>query len=486
MSPTSQAIEPFVLRLNTGLLATLGLAGAATLAALGIWVSFQWGLGVLGTAILLLVLVRFPRLFVYLYLGIDLLPYSLLKYLDEFRLFGASEQSVNMVGLAWVLSLVVFAMYSVWKKKHWWKVQYYRSSFLLLGLALAGAVVAEDKAFGIRDWVHLAAPICLSLVLYSTIKNRAEAIQTIRHIFLLFAVVMAFGFYQLVNGTGSYDVVTESYRLSGIYGEGGEVTYAVLLLYLACLVAPLAIAKISETKLTSGAVLIASTFLLLASQSRGPLLGLMCAGVVMLSKSVLKVKYWLLLLALILFAAQLSPRVYSRFGGPLLSAPTKFWQDQGISANATQRMATWAMLYLEFADRKTLLTGRGFGFSDNYLLNGMDDPGNFYAHAVHNEYLRFLIDLGFLGPLLLIAQLVVLYRAGSRLAARARDSLVRSFGTSLCGMVAAFAVVATTSNMFGAAAQYDIFWMFTGVILAATQWSELNVTGRLPAMSQAS
>ena len=447
-----------------------GLALAATAAAVAFWKWPQWGLAALGFALLLGLLFRFPCHFVYLYLGIDLLPASALKFLDESTLSGGAGHGGNVIGLAWLLSLIVFSVYTLRKQKRWWRLSWYRPSFLLISLALAGALRAEDRGFGVRDWVHLAAPICLSLVLYANLSSWEQALAAIRRLCLIFAIAMAAGFYQLASGTGSYDFVTKSYRLTGNYGDGGEVGYAVLLLYLACFAAPMALARSAPIRFVSTTVAAASIFLLLASQARGPLLAFLCASGTLLCKSVVKARYGLLLLALALATAQFVPRVYSRFGGPLLSAPTRFWEDDGISANATQRMATWSMLYLEFADRSTLLAGRGFGFSDNYLANQLDDPHDAYAHAVHDEYLRLLIDLGFLGPVLLLAQMAALFRAGVRLSRRARDPLARSLGTSLCAMTVALGVTATTSNIFGAAAQYDVFWILAGVLLSAFRW----------------
>jgi O-antigen ligase len=289
--------------------------------------------------------------------------------------------------------------------------------------------------------------------------------------------VLAVGFYQLVTGTGSYDVAAGTYRLSGVYGVGaGELDYkaevdsTTLLMYLACLATPLVFERKWKGSVLAIVISASSVILLLASESRAPLLAFLAAGLVMLSKSKMKLKYGSLLL-LAVCAAQLSPRVYSRFGGPLLEAPTKFWKND-ISVNATQRMATWVMLVHELADAKTLVIGRGFGFVDNYLVNVLDAPPNLYARVVHNDFLRLLLDLGLTGAILLVGQLILLYRTGSRLFSRARDSLARSLGVSLCAMVTGFAIVAATVNMY-TTAQYAVFWIFTGLILAATKWTPL-------------
>lgn len=471
MSAIAQTADNPGLRPGGRPAAVIGTAVAATTAAFALSASPLWAAGVLGGALLLFLLIFFPRLYVYFYLVLGLLPGSVLQYLDDFRLFGTSGASANILGILWAVSVPIFAVYVVWKRKPWRDLPFYRPYLILIVLALPMVFLSGDWAYGVRDWVHLAAPICLSLILFWCIEDRVQLMQTVRHLFLIFAVVMATGFYQLITGTGSYDYASETYRLSGMYGVGGEVTYAVLLMYMSCLTASMAADRKSRPRTSSIVIFIFSTFLLVTSQSRAPLLAFLIAGVAMLSKSVVKVQYWLLLLVVIVCAAQFSPRVYARFGGPLLSAPTKFWEDQQISVNATQRMATWVYISNEFLDRKTLLVGRGFGFIDNYLFNELDDP--VYATAVHNEYLRLLIDLGVAGVGLLIWQLCRLYRVGSRILFASSDHLARSLGTALCGMVVSFAVVALTSNMFGVAAQANLFWILVGLVLSATKWAPI-------------
>ena len=425
----------------------------------------------MGGAVLTFLLFRFPRLYVYLFLVVALLPLSFLNYLDQFRLFGGGEAGANIVGLGWSLSIVLFAVYSLWKKKRWWRIPFYRPFFLLIGLALPTVMLSHSWLFGVRNWVHLTAPICLSLLLYSTITSRKQAIQVMRHILIIFSVVSAVGVYQLVTGTGSYDLGANVFRLTGVYGDLGEVSYAVLLLYLCCLAAPIVMGEERTRTIFPLTILICSVLLLLASGSRAPLLAFLAAAPLMLWKSKVKLKYWLLL-ALIVGVGQLSPRVYARFGGALLYVPTRFLNED-VSTNMTNRMALWALLTNEFLDAKTAMMGRGFGSTDYYLLYEFDDPTMLFGHGPHNEYLRFLLDMGVGGVLLLVGQLAVLYRVGSKLAAKASDAFSRNLGVSLCGLVISFALVALTSSMYGLGAQGDVFWIFVGLLLAPTKWTPL-------------
>jgi O-antigen ligase len=408
---------------------------------------------------------------VYLFLVVALLPYSFLSYLDEFRLFGGSEASANLVGLGWTLSVVLFALYSLWKKKRWWLIPFYRPAFLLIGLALPAVMLSHDWVYGVRAWVHLTAPICLSLLLFSTITNHKQAMQTVWHIFIIFSVVLAVGVYQLITGTGSYDFGADVVRLRGNYGENGEVFYAVLLLYLSCLAAPIVIGQRRTRNIFALAICLCSILLLVASASRAPLLAFLAAAPLMLWKLKVKAKYWLLLVAIV-GVGQLSPRVYARFGGSLLHVPTRFFE-QDVSGNMTQRMATWAMLSDRFLDAKTVMMGRGFGFTDYYLLNELDDPAHVFGRSSHNEYIRWLLDLGLAGVLLFVGQLVLLYRTGSKLAAKASDAFSRNLGVSLCGLVISFALCALTSPMYGGGGNNDVFWIFAGLLLATTKWTSL-------------
>jgi O-Antigen ligase len=468
-TPKAQAVHyPTALpKSASGMVAVIGVALAAALAAIGSWISSFWVAGALFSVLLFLLLIHFPRLYVYLYVGIGLLSTSVLEYLDSFRFSSPSGASANLLGILWALTVPIFLAYVISTRRRFWKSRRYRPFLLLILAALPAIFLSSGWANGLHNWIHLSGAICLSLILFWNIKDRATAIATFRHILLIFAAVMATGFYQLATGTGSYDQASNTYRLSGTYGFGGEVSYAVLLLYLSCLTAPLVMER-TPLRSTAIPVFVSSTFLLVASQSRAPLLAFLAAAGAMLSKSAIKLRYWVALLIVILAAAQLSPRVYARFGGPLLSANHKFWQDQQLSVNATQRMATWVMLYGEFVDLKTFLVGHGFGFVDHYLFN--DLHGSVYSPAVHNEYLRLLLDVGIAGVGLLLWQLWLLYRVGSKELALRKDPLARSFGTSLCGMVVGFAVVAGTSNMYGLSAQSEVFWVFTGLLLSAGTW----------------
>ncbi len=452
------------------------LAGAAAVAAALIpplWAA--GGLAVVGLAMLLF---RCTRLYVYLYLIVALLPYAFLRYLNEFRLFG-DYGGVNLVGAGWVASIALFTVYSVWRKERWWRIREYRPALILIVLALATIFVSGNWQYGLRNWVHLAAPVGLSLLLYSQLKERGQTIRAARHIFAVFAVVLAIGFYQLGAGTGSFDFAAQSYRLSGLYGEGGEVSYAVLLLYLSCLALGLVLGHAAELRSSNAAVLVVSIVLLVLSQSRAPLVAFLIAAVVMLTQAGMKLRCWTLLLP-VLAAAQFSPRVYSRFGSPLLSAASKFWESPDVSVNLLQRMATWMMLVDEFVDRRGLILGRGFGFADNYLLYELQDPAGVFSRSVHNEYLRLLVDLGLAGVILLVLQLSVLYGVGRRLWLNASDPLVRGMGIGLCGMVPAYVVVALTSNMYGAGAQNVVFWIVVALMLSVAHWNVPDAAEREP------
>lgn len=472
MTTAVQATRQLGTRPITGILVPIALAGIGTIAALAVWLSSLWVAGAIVVVTLTFLLFRFPRIYVYIYFGVALVPYSLLRYLDEFRLFGRSEASVNLVGLGWVLNVMLFAIYTFWKRENWWRIRFYRPFLVLVVLSLSTVVFTNDWMLGLRNWVHLVSPICLSLLLLSTITSRRQAMETVRHIFLIYSVVLAVGLYQMVIGTGSYDTISETYRLSGNYGQGagGEVAFAAIMLYLSCLAAPLALRARSEMNASGAVVATCALLLLLASQSRMPLLGLFAAAVVMLSKSRVSLKYWLLPI-LILAAAQLSPRVYSRFGGPLLQAPAEFRQNPDMYVNLIQRAETWRMLSHQFLDTRTLLLGRGFGFVDHFLLQELDDPLDFYTHSVHNEYLRILLDLGLVGVFLLVGQLVLLYRIGSKLASTADDTFSQSLGVALCALVVSFAALAVTSNMYGIGAHTVVFWVLGALSLACLKWT---------------
>ncbi len=471
---------------SPGGLACLTLAMLGTLAALALWVSSTWVSAALGIAVLGFLLAQFPRGYVYFYLLISLTPVSVLQALDDFRLLGGADEtmqlqgsSLNLVGVAWILNIVLFAAYTLGKRENWWRLRFFRPMILLIALALLRIPFAPNPVLGLRDWVHLTSPVCLCLLCFSAIRSSARAAQTLHHVFLIFSLVLGVAGYQWLTGGGSYDVVAGTYRLSGIYGEGVEVDSATLLLYLACVATPLVMELGLRSRPLTLITCAGSGILLLVSESRAPLIAFLGAGLVMLSKSRAKLKYASLLL-LLLCATQLSPRVYARFGGPLLTGQAKFWKNQDMSVNAVQRMATWAMLAHELLDARTILVGRGFGFVDDYLLNVLDDPAELYARVVHNDYLRLLVDLGLAGSLLLLGQLAILYRSGSRAfftgkyragpRSPEQDPLARSLGVGLCSIVVGFAVVAATVNMY-TTAQYAVFWILLGILLSPAHWA---------------
>jgi len=456
-----------------GILVPLVLAGIATIAAVALSLSVLWVASVIGVAILLVLIFRFPRLYVYFFFAIALVPYSFLDYLDQFRLFSDSNVSINLVGVGWVLNVVLFAIYTVRKRVNWWNIPFYRPFFVLAAVALPTMLLTPDWTVGVRNWIHLVSPLCLSLLLFVTITNREQARETVMHIFFIFAVVIGIGWYQLLTGSGSYDTISESYRLSGIYGEHGEVNFAAILLYLTCLAAPLALQHGSKMRIPAVFMAGSAVVLLVSSQSRTPLLGLLAAGPVMLLKSRVKRGYWFLLL-LILLAAQMSSSVYARFGGPLLSAPTQFERNSDVYVNLIQRGETWAMLSGQFLDVRTILVGRGFGRVDHFLQQELDDPRAVYTHAVHNEYLRLLVDMGLIGVSLMLGQLILIYRTGSRLCAEAADGFSRGLAVSLPALAVSYAALAVTSNMYGVEPHTVIFWVPVGLALACSKWTAAN------------
>jgi hypothetical protein len=448
------------------ILAALALGGMA--AALAAVTPPLWAAGALSVCGLGFLLFHYPRMYVYLFLIVALLPYSFLEYLNEFRLFGGSQAGVNLAGLAWVVNVVLFLAYTIYHRVNWWSEAEYRPYLLLLGLALANVLRGNNGDVGIRNWIHLAAPLCLALVLFRSITDAEKAHQTTRHLLGIFTVSMAVGGFQLLTGSGSYDVAADSFRLSGTFGENGEVTFAVILLYLICWSAP--IGMLVRGRWWTGIMAAAGVGLLLASQSRTPLLALLAVTVLMLRQMRVRARVWLVLLVLAA-ACQFVPRVYSRFGGPLFSASAALEKTPDVYANLIQRTETWRMLSTEFLDWRTLLVGRGFGRVDYFLQQELENPFGLYTRAAHNEHLRLLVDLGIGGIGLLAAQLVVIWRAGSRLARQASDRFSQALGVSLPALAVSYATLAVTSNMYGVEAHTVVFWIPVALGLAASKWT---------------
>jgi hypothetical protein len=454
---------------NNGPWVVVGLTAAAALTLVVLWLSPLLAVGTVGLAGLSALLFWHTRAYTYLYLAITLLPYSFLEYLDDFRLFSKSEANINLVGVLWVLNVVLFLIYTAVNRRKWWQFSIYRPSFLLIGITLPAILFTSNWMLGLRAWVHLISPICLSLLLFSSINDRKDAVQTVKHIILIFSVALVPGLYQFVTGTGSYDTKSDSFRISGIYGVGGEVNFAAILLYLVCLLAPFALQRKSELKAWAIAVGPIAALLLVASESRLPFLALIFASLVIFRKSKVRLKYWALIIAVI-GAAQVSPQVYSRFGGPLLGATTQFQQNPEVYVNLIQRGEAWVMLSSQFLNAKTILVGRGYGFVDNFMLYEIDDPLHIYPNSVHNEYLRLLIDLGVTGVALFIVQAVLIYRASNKIVACASDSLSRGLGISLCGLVISYVALALTSNMFGVDPHAVTFWVLAAPCLTCLKW----------------
>ncbi len=413
----------------------------------------------------LLILVN-PFIGVFIYILFDYLrPYDLVPALLYLRI---PLIVLTLTTLAWVLKIsrtgVIY-----WNRLSW---------LYLFFVALVGfTVVSANNYYFALTMFKVLLPAFALFVIASDVVNTQSRFRTLVWLLLLIHMFLALkGTYNYLIGYGA----AGAQRTSGAVGTSflaDENDFALTLnMMIPFAFFTVTYAKNWFTRIVSIPILIALTFGVVSSFSRGGWVGLVVAIVFCLLRSRRKV---LMLIVVIVLTATL-----------IAVAPSEYWTEiETISdtgeATATTRLHYWHAAFRMFIDHPIVGVGAGNGgiYMPEYVT-GYKNPEKQWGRAFHGTLPQILAELGIIGISLYLAMIFFVFKQLSRIRRKALESgnlsdTVR-FADSIMGGILAYLASAT----FLSTAYYPQFWTMITFAMILMRLSDTSSQSKLSMSKQ--
>lgn len=319
--------------------------------------------------------------------------------------------------------------------------------FLVVGLlSMAGSI---DLPGSLKEWARLASGLAIYLMVATVVRDERGARRVVTVIFVSSIVPLALACLQSVTGRGYFFlgfIGTEyAYRPQGTFAHPAALgSYLLILLTLAFGLVMTGSRRVRAALLAWSGAAAACLVLTLA---RAQWLGMMVSTLVV---GFLK-RWWLSVLALVLAVLLLA-------GVPLL-------RERLTASDSVQwRLELWRVGW-SLAWPPTLL-GRGVGTAHllvNQLLAKVDSPP-------HNDYLKVLIEMGWLGLVTFVAWLLALLYHAWKAYRSALDRVVSWRALSLLAVVLAGMVISLADNYHEYTAVQWYLWALAALVPHRGRW----------------
>jgi putative inorganic carbon (HCO3(-)) transporter len=304
-----------------------------------------------------------------------------------------------------------------------------------LGVALASAVLADQRLVSLAEWGRIATVVVMLLVLQQILGENRNVRPVLVACYVSAIVPLAMSAYQAVTGTGAAE---EAARVHGTFAHPNAfgfylvmliVTGAALLPHLATAVRPLLLG-----------LLWASAFAIILTYSRGSwialIVGLLVVGALQSPRAVL------LMLGVAAVVAVTVPSVTARLLD--LQADSNVAGIEGTSL--AWRFDYWSTV-IELADESPIV---GIGPKMTQYMTAS-------AKVPHNDYLRAYVETGVLGLSAYVAVVAALIHTARRALRWATPGLGQGIAVGFAGCVAAFVLFSVAENVMS---QVVVLWYF--------------------------
>ena len=347
------------------------------------------------------------------------------------------------IGILWVL---LFHMGEAWKH-----VVSYKWHILFLAFCLCSLTWSPSAAYGFRMLAKLTAPFLFLLLIRTTVTTIRQL--TILEVCVILGAVVSLGLALATKLSGKLpnqgDMLTIPATSAAVF-SAHLVTASILVLaglihggrrsiYLGVLICLVAGTIAAFTRITIGALFVASSIMIFLSLHGIARFALPLGGLVGLP-------------TLFLLSERFRNRMF--YGGENISIGSVI-SDPAYAldhVHGSGRFPAWAQFLHQFFE-PTPVVGSGVGATQHY----------FYTHSVtglgviHSEYIRLLCEVGIVGLILfLLACAVYLVRLFRSFDQDAHDRVKRYRLAAMGGMIA-YLIFLATDNGFDYVSQFGIF-----------------------------
>ena len=401
--------------------------------------------------VVMIVLGSVPLIFVRPQVGI--LMWFWLSMMNPHKLAWGYAQSFRVALVAGIATLVAWMFSRESKIPPNLGITHALAAFTFWVSVAAVFAIHPETAF--PKWEEIIKILVMTFVTMCIVRSRERIEQ------LAWVIALSIGFYGIKGGLFAL-VTGGNYRVYGpdgtFIGENNALALAlIVILPLLNFLRTNVTARWAKHGLLVGMCL--TVCAILASYSRGALLGLM----VMVGFLLLKARRRA---SLILVLGAMSVAV-------IFMLPAQWYERMDTighydeDASAVGRLDAWAFAYRLALDHPLVGGGQLVGTDDRLFKHYV--PKAETARAAHSIYFEVLGETGFVGLGLFLTLLLVSYRAGSEIIKRAGNRPDLAWARSLAAMIQVSIVGYAAAGAFLSLGFFDLYYALVA-LMAATQF----------------
>lgn len=299
--------------------------------------------------------------------------------------------------------------------------------------------------------------IQLMVLLTMVLINSRERINT-----LVWIIVASIGFYGVKGGL--FAIATGGHYK--VWGPEGSFIYDnnQLALAMIMLLPLMRYLQMQSVNKWVGRGLLAAMLLtalaILASYSRGALIGLAVMGLFLWAKSRKRVMAALVLVLAVPFMWSFMPEQWTDRMGTI--------EDYDEDRSAMGRLYVWDMAYMVARDH---FAGGGFGtfytryFHDLYTMEITGDPHAYIATDAHSVYFLVLGDHGFIGLALFLLLMASAFFLGTSIIRRTKDDAELKWARDLAAMIQVSMIGYAVGGAFLGLSYFDLYYHLIALLV---------------------
>lgn len=331
---------------------------------------------------------------------------------------------------------------------------------LFVVLAILSLVYSINKPNALEHLIRLVSTFGLFISTFFVIADKRGFYKMLYLMIAGSVVPGLIGYYQFFGGSGWLDPEVRIFRMTSTF------LHPVVFGGYMALTAPViwALSADRVTRLFKGGLLLMlvnNVFLAAATLTRGIWNGLIAMFSIY---GMVKNKMLIALFAFVMFFAYLFvPMVQERVDDVI---------SPRIGSSFENRITIVKRVFPAIVDAPFL--GNGFGSFENVHLNYNDDAWRYSSLQAHNDYLRIIIELGFVGLVTYVsmfASLLLLIRALYR---RSENEVVRNYLLSVALVWFAVGTVSLGDNVLRVPEFQQFGWVYTALVFVYLRGMKSN------------
>jgi putative inorganic carbon (HCO3(-)) transporter len=402
--------------------------------------------------------------FIDIFLLFALLARSSLDALREIQIVPGTL-SINPASALSIVIVIVGILFVLVKKSSLRVNRIDRAFLIFLAVSTLGVLNAIYN-FGasgnesVKEWVRLFSLFLLYFLIKNIVRTHNQINTFINAIFLSLVIPLAVGYYQLVTRAESTMARIGFHR---IYGTAVHSNHFALYLSFFIIFVLILFLKERKAKYVLYSLVLGIPFFATLSLN-----GLVMIGISVTILGIVKYRKFMIagFVILIIIVLSVSP-LQQRFAKLRDTDIREEIETGNITTSFSWRIYWWG-LYIKKIQEKPV---QGFGLHMSEQVNPLDRPLE-VVRAPHNDFLRVLIELGFIG---LIAYLYFYYTIGRWIwltYKKINDEKYKTLALGLFAIFIAFVAGSFVGNFITSTIFQYYFWSALGLLAALKTMSE--------------